>query len=90
MLAKLYQMNISSVLVEGGSLVNTSFLENDLVDKIYEFIAPIVIGGVDSRSAFLGQGAFEIISAKKFEIINLERFGKDIMIEVNNVYRNIY
>lgn len=90
LLAKLYQMNISSVLVEGGSLVNTSFLENDLVDKIYEFIAPIVIGGVDSRSAFLGQGAFEIRSAKKFEIINLERFGKDIMIEVNNVYRNIY
>ena len=90
LLGKLYQMNISSVLVEGGSLVNTSFLENDLVDKIYEFIAPIVIGGVDSRSAFLGQGAFEIISAKKFEIINLERFGKDIMIEVNNVYRNIY
>lgn len=90
LLDKLYQMNISSVLVEGGSLINTSFLESDLVDKIYEFVSPIVVGGVDSRSAFLGQGASEIRNAKRFEILNLERFGKDIMIEVNNVYRNIY
>lgn len=89
LLDKVYQMNISSVLVEGGSLINTSFLEADLVDKIYEFIAPIVVGGKDSRSAFLGQGVSEIKDAERFEIANLERFGKDIMIEVNNVYRNI-
>ena len=89
LLDKLYQMNVSSVLVEGGSLVNTSFLENDLVDKIYEYIAPIVVGGVDSRSAFLGKGVSEIKNAKRFEITNVERFGKDIMLEVNNVYRNI-
>lgn len=89
LLDKLYEMNIGSVLVEGGSLVNTSFLENGLVDKIYEFIAPIVVGGKDSRSAFLGQGVSEIKDAEKFEIANVERFGEDIMVEVNNVYRNI-
>ncbi len=86
---KLYKMNISSILVEGGSMINTSFLENDLVDKIYEFIAPIVVGGKDSRSAFMGEGVSEIKDAKKFEINNIQRFGKDIMLEVNNVYRNI-
>lgn len=89
LLFKLYQMNISSVLIEGGSLVNTSFLENDLVDKIYEFIAPIIVGGVDSRSAFLGHGVSKIKDAKRFEIANVERFSKDIMLEVNNVYRSI-
>ena len=89
LLDKLYEMNIGSVLVEGGSLVNTSFLENGLVDKIYEFIAPIVVGGKDSRSAFLGEGVSEIKDAEKFEIANVERFGEDIMVEVNNVYRNI-
>lgn len=86
---KLYKMNISSILVEGGSMINTSFLENDLVDKIYEFIAPIVVGGKNSRSAFMGEGVSEIKDAKKFEINNTQRFGKDIMLEVNNVYRNI-
>lgn len=86
---KLYKMNISSILVEGGSMVNTSFLESDLVDKIYEFIAPIVVGGKDSRSAFLGQGVSEIKDAKKFEIRDVKRFGKDLMVEVANVYRNI-
>ena len=89
LVSKLYEMNISSILVEGGSMINTSFLENDLVDKIYEFIAPIVVGGVNSRSAFMGEGVSEIKDAKQFEIRSVKSFGKDIMIEVSNVYRNI-
>ncbi len=86
---KLYQMNISSILVEGGSMINTSFLEADLVDKIYEFIAPIIVGGSDSRSAFMGDGVEKISDAKKFRIDDVKRFGPDIMLEVRNVYRNI-
>ncbi|WP_296112021.1 bifunctional diaminohydroxyphosphoribosylaminopyrimidine deaminase/5-amino-6-(5-phosphoribosylamino)uracil reductase RibD [uncultured Anaerococcus sp.] len=89
LLGKLYQMDIGSLLVEGGSMINTSFLEEDLVDKIYEFIAPIVVGGKDSRSAFMGEGVSEIKDAKKFKIKDFKNFGEDIMLEVNNVYRNI-
>ena len=81
-------MNVSSILVEGGSLLNSSFLEADLVDKIYEFIAPIVVGGEKSRSAFMGQGAKTIKDAKKFRIDQIKRFDEDIMLEVRNVYRD--
>ena len=70
-------------------MINTSFLEADLVDKIYEFIAPIIVGGSDSRSAFMGEGVKKISDAKKFRIDDVKRFGPDIMLEVRNVYRNI-
>lgn len=88
LVGKLYEMNVSSILVEGGSLLNSSFLEADLVDKIYEFIAPIVVGGEKSRSAFMGEGAKAIKDAKKFRIDRIERFDEDIMLEVRNVYRD--
>ncbi|MCI7238539.1 MAG: bifunctional diaminohydroxyphosphoribosylaminopyrimidine deaminase/5-amino-6-(5-phosphoribosylamino)uracil reductase RibD [Anaerococcus sp.] len=88
LLDRLYDMNISSVLVEGGSLINNAFLEAGLVDKIYEFISPKVISGKDSRSPFIGRGVDEIKDAYKFEIKKVKTFGEDIMIEANNVYRN--
>jgi diaminohydroxyphosphoribosylaminopyrimidine deaminase/5-amino-6-(5-phosphoribosylamino)uracil reductase len=39
-----YQNNICSVLIEGGGKVHGSFLEENLVDEIYYFIGPLIIG----------------------------------------------
>ncbi len=47
-LAKLSDFPISSVMVEAGKTLNTSFLRNQLVQKIYYFIAPKIIGGNNS------------------------------------------
>jgi len=48
-LKRLAELNIASVLVEGGAEVFTSFIKNKIFDKISLFIAPIIIGsGVDS------------------------------------------
>ena len=51
-------------------------------------MAPIVVSGLDSRSAFIGEGAKVIKDAKRFFIDGIKRFGTDVMFEVNNVYRN--
>lgn len=88
LLKKLYEKNIGSVLVEGGSVLNNSFLEEDLIDKIYQFMAPIIVSGYDSRSAFIGKGVDYIKDARRFRIDDIKRFGEDVMFEVNNVYRN--
>lgn len=85
---KLYKMGIRSLLIEGGSAVNNSFLEENLVDKIYEFISPQVISGKNSKSPFYGDGVNFIKESYKFKIIDIKRFDEDIMIEANNVYRN--
>jgi len=43
-LEKAGQFGISSLLVEGGSILATSFIKAGLVDKFYLFIAPKLIG----------------------------------------------
>ncbi len=44
MLQKAYAFGISSILVEGGSSVSTSFLKAKLVDKIVVITAPLFLG----------------------------------------------
>ncbi|MSS78384.1 bifunctional diaminohydroxyphosphoribosylaminopyrimidine deaminase/5-amino-6-(5-phosphoribosylamino)uracil reductase RibD [Anaerococcus sp. WCA-380-WT-2B] len=86
---KLYAMNLGSILVEGGSTINYSFLKENLVDRIYEFISPIIIAGDRSKSAFSGRGVDNIKYGYKFEIEDIKRFDTDIMIGAKNVYWNI-
>ena len=45
---------VSSVLVEGGSQLLTSFFNAGLVNKVYTYVAPKIIGGVDSLSPIMG------------------------------------
>lgn len=87
---KLYQMKIGSILVEGGASVNNSFLEENLVDKIYEFISPQIISGYKSKSPFYGKGVDYIKDSYKFKFVDLKTFDQDIMIEADNVYWNIW
>lgn len=48
---------MTSVLVEGGSDIHGAFFDAGLVERVYAFIAPSLIGGNKSRPAIGGQGA---------------------------------
>jgi 3,4-dihydroxy 2-butanone 4-phosphate synthase/GTP cyclohydrolase II len=56
-LARLQEMGIGSLLVEGGSRVITSFLGSRLVDRFIVSIAPTVIGNGTEAVADLGTGS---------------------------------
>lgn len=43
-LKKLYEMKINSVMIEGGAHLFSQFIEDELFDDIYFFIAPKIIG----------------------------------------------
>ncbi len=62
---------ITSILVEAGAKLTTAFLESDLVDKVYWFRAPIIVGkeGLDVSEA-LGKLA-------KFQQIEHIKLGND-------------
>jgi diaminohydroxyphosphoribosylaminopyrimidine deaminase/5-amino-6-(5-phosphoribosylamino)uracil reductase len=81
MLKKFSKLNITSIFVEGGSKIFTSFINQKLVDKIYLFIAPkIFIKGVN---AFNGSCCNEELLKKmnlKFE--NIKKINDDLLIEV--------
>jgi GTP cyclohydrolase II len=46
LLAKLGQMGITSLMVEGGAQVITSFITSQLVDQVIVTVAPVLVGGL--------------------------------------------
>ncbi|HHT9111547.1 MAG TPA: bifunctional diaminohydroxyphosphoribosylaminopyrimidine deaminase/5-amino-6-(5-phosphoribosylamino)uracil reductase RibD [Candidatus Brocadiaceae bacterium] len=78
---RLGEMELTNILVEGGSRVITSFFEERLVDKVMVFIAPIIIGGEGARSPVLGKGIDTIREATEIREITVQRISKDILVE---------
>lgn len=74
-------MKLTNILVEGGSRIITSMIEERHVDKVMVFIAPIIIGGEGAKSPILGKGVGKISAAAKFHEISVKRFSHDIVIE---------
>ena len=77
-LNELYKRKITSVLVEAGSKVNTSFLQAGLVDKLVMFIAPKLLGG--PHLAWDHIGIDNISQALNLKNAVTEQVGTDIML----------
>ena len=85
--------NITSILIEGGGNINASVLDENLVDKIYWFIAPKIIGGQSARGPVGGQGVADVNKAHMLEDMNIEHIGQDILISAymrNREGRDVY
>ncbi|MFO7814555.1 MAG: bifunctional diaminohydroxyphosphoribosylaminopyrimidine deaminase/5-amino-6-(5-phosphoribosylamino)uracil reductase RibD [Halanaerobiales bacterium] len=72
LLDELYKKEITSILIEGGGKVNHSFLKKGLIDKVYCFIAPKILGGNDGISSFNGPGVEKMNNAYELENIEYE------------------
>lgn len=75
------ECRIDSVLVEGGSELNFSMLEEGLVDKVVAFIAPKLFGGREAKTPVGGDGFVEVEDAVLLHDIRTATFGDDIMVE---------
>lgn len=71
---------ITSVLIEGGSEVNTAALEAGIVDKIIFFYAPRIIGGKKAPLIMEGKGFSLINECWQVYQMEVRRFGEDVMI----------
>ncbi|MEE2987610.1 MAG: bifunctional diaminohydroxyphosphoribosylaminopyrimidine deaminase/5-amino-6-(5-phosphoribosylamino)uracil reductase RibD [Nitrospinota bacterium] len=81
LMKKLGEMELVSVLIEGGSEVNASALKEKIVDKILFFVAPIIIGGNNARGAVGGEGIAKLKDAYKIKNLQAIRVGSDFMLE---------
>lgn len=72
---------IDSLLIEGGAITHAKALEAGIVNKVYAFIAPKLVGGKDAPSPIGGQGAYLMKDALKLTNIQYHHFGEDILIE---------
>jgi len=79
LLEALAQREISSLLVEGGGTLNYGFLKENLVDKVYMFIAPLLCGGKEAVTPFEGKGIAWISQAWKVKKAGLEYYGDDLL-----------
>lgn len=75
------ELKIDSVLVEGGSTLNFSLLQEGLVDKVITFIAPKIIGGHTAKTPVGGQGIPYVKDCIMLSNINVTTYEEDLMIE---------
>ena len=81
LMISLAKRDITSVLIEGGSEINGSALDNRIIDKICFFYAPILVGGRGSIGMISGQGIDTIDQALPIKNITLTNFDDDICVE---------
>jgi diaminohydroxyphosphoribosylaminopyrimidine deaminase / 5-amino-6-(5-phosphoribosylamino)uracil reductase len=81
LMERLGNLQITSVLIEGGSSLNAHALEDGIVDKVILFIAPKIIGGKDSYPAVGGKTFRRLEEAYRLKNISIRKIGDDFFIE---------
>ncbi|MFA7677350.1 MAG: bifunctional diaminohydroxyphosphoribosylaminopyrimidine deaminase/5-amino-6-(5-phosphoribosylamino)uracil reductase RibD [Candidatus Omnitrophota bacterium] len=79
-LKSLYGLGIMSVFVEGGSKTLGNFFDAKLIDKVYFFIAPKIIGGDAALGSIGAKGQASLNKAPVLKDIEIARIEQDILI----------
>jgi len=87
LMKELASRELSAVLVEGGGTLNFSLLEQNLIDKLFIFIAPLIIGGRESPTAFSGSGIGVLDKAWPVEEIEMKQFDRDLLLIGYPIYK---
>ncbi|MBW1758780.1 MAG: bifunctional diaminohydroxyphosphoribosylaminopyrimidine deaminase/5-amino-6-(5-phosphoribosylamino)uracil reductase RibD [Deltaproteobacteria bacterium] len=74
-------LGITSLLIEGGSRVIASTLAAGIVDKVFFFFSPKILGGDDGVPICKGPGPALMKNAIPVKDISVRRFDEDVMIE---------
>ncbi|MBI4286868.1 MAG: bifunctional diaminohydroxyphosphoribosylaminopyrimidine deaminase/5-amino-6-(5-phosphoribosylamino)uracil reductase RibD [Chloroflexi bacterium] len=79
LLKALGKRQVTSVLVEGGGTLLGSFFDYRLVDKVYTFIAPLIIGGKDATAPVEGKGVETIEKALRLVNPRVYPIGEELL-----------
>lgn len=81
LMTKVGEASIDSILLEGGSTLNFSCLQEKIVDKVMCFVAPIMLGGEKAKTPVGGSGVKLLSEAVRISNIRVKNIGQDILIE---------
>jgi diaminohydroxyphosphoribosylaminopyrimidine deaminase / 5-amino-6-(5-phosphoribosylamino)uracil reductase len=81
MARRLGEMEITSLLIEGGATVNWAALASGIVDKVFLYYAPRILAGTGSVPLAGGAGFGRVSDAACVKSIKLHRFGEDFAVE---------
>ena len=68
---------VTALLVEGGATVHGTFFDADLVDELFFFFAPLIIGG-PAPAAVGGIGVADLEMAHRFHLEDVRHHGADL------------
>lgn len=80
LMEELSKRQLTSLLIEGGAATHGMFLDAGLVDRVYAFIAPKVLGGANSIAAISGNGKQFVADAFTLHNTRFVQLGKDYLI----------
>ncbi len=78
---RLGTMEITSLIVEGGAMINGAALASGVVDKVFLYYAPKILAGTGSVPFATGPGFAHMSDAAYVKEIRLHRFGEDFAVE---------
>jgi diaminohydroxyphosphoribosylaminopyrimidine deaminase/5-amino-6-(5-phosphoribosylamino)uracil reductase len=81
LMVALGKLEITSLLIEGGTKIITSALKDDIVDKIFFFYAPKILGGHAAHGITAGEGVEYVNQALTVQDLKVKRQGEDVLVE---------
>ena len=80
LMAELGKRGVVSLFAEAGGTLQGALFDSGIVDKVYAFIAPVIIGGLGASSPVEGIGAIRMANAVRMERSRMERIGDDWLV----------
>lgn len=85
LLKVLGEKKIDSVLIEGGGNINFSALNAGVVNKVYSYIAPKILGGENAKTPVEGIGLERADNPFNLRAVHTEIIGTDLFVEYDVV-----
>jgi diaminohydroxyphosphoribosylaminopyrimidine deaminase / 5-amino-6-(5-phosphoribosylamino)uracil reductase len=75
------ELEITSLLIEGGAMINWAALHSGIVDKVFFYYAPKILAGTGAIPFATTRGFRTLNDAAYAHSIRLHRFGEDFAVE---------
>ena len=83
LVAGLGKRDIQGVLLEGGATLAWSFLRDDAIDRVVQYIAPVIVAGAAAHGVVAGSGFAPIERARRVHYRRIDRIGPDLRVEAD-------
>ena len=83
-LEELYKQGICSIFVECGGKLAGTFIKENLVDELYQFLAPKILNDNLAKSCFDNDNIEKISDCKNFKIYETKIINNDLLIKLIN------
>lgn len=75
------EWGVKTLACEGGATLNDEIISQGWATELYLTISPIIVGGKDAPTICDGNGVDNLFSAKKYQLVKLERNHSELFID---------